>query len=81
MLDVRAGVVKVVEVAPETGLVVTPEEPTYHWKVVGEVPEAVTLKVAVFPVIMVVDAGWVVMTGRLAVVTTVTIAVLESAVP
>ena len=66
--------------APEIGLPVTPEFPTYHWKV-GVVPEAVTPNVAVLPVMIVMDTGWVVKTGGIALASTVTIAVLELAVP
>lgn len=72
-----AGVVKLAEVAPETGLVVTPELPRYHWKP-GEVPEAVTVRVAVPPLLMVVETGWVVIAGG---EITVTVAVFELAVP
>ena len=42
-MAVRAGVVKLAEVAPATGSVVTPEIPRYHWKV-GDVPDAATVK-------------------------------------
>ena len=56
MVAVKAGVVKLAEVAPETGLVVVPELPRYHWKV-GVVPEAVTVRVVVPPLLMVVEAG------------------------
>ena len=76
---VSAGVVKLAEIAPTTGSVVTPELPRYHWKP-AESPEAVTARVAVPPLLMVVDAGWVVMTGP-AMPATVTVAVLESEDP
>ena len=72
-----AGVVKLAEVAPETGLVVTPVLPRYHWKV-GEVPEAATVRVVVPPLLMVVETGWVVIAGG---EITVTVAVFELAVP
>ncbi len=69
--------VKLAEVAPETGLVVTPVLPRYHWKV-GEVPEAATVSVVVPPLLMVADTGWVVMEGG---VITVTVAAFELTVP
>ena len=69
--------VKLAEVAPETGLVVTPELPRYHWKV-GEVPEAATVRVVVPPLLTVTEAGWVVMAGG---EMTVTVAAFELAVP
>jgi hypothetical protein len=62
VLDVRGGVVKVLPVAPDTGVAVLPEFPRYHWKV-GEVPEAAMLKVAVEPLAMETDPGWVVKAG------------------
>ena len=49
-------------------LVVTPELPWYHWNV-GEVPEAATLRVVVAPLLIAMEAGWVVMTGATAMVT------------
>ena len=73
----RTGVLNDAEVAPETGVVVTPEAPLYHWKV-GEVPDAVTVSVAVPPLLMVVDTGWLVIVGGMR---TLTVAVLVSAVP
>ena len=54
--------VKLVPVAPDIGLVVTPEFPAYHCKV-GEVPEAATVKVAVEPLLMVTETGCVVIVG------------------
>lgn len=51
--------------------------PRYHWKV-GEEPEAATLKVAVPPLLIVTDTGWVVMAGG---VITVTVAAFELAEP
>ena len=63
MLLVRVGVVKDEEVAPETGLEVTPEAPTYHWKVGAGLPDAATVIVVVPPLLMVVETGWVVMAG------------------
>ena len=71
--------VKLAEVAPVTGLVVTPEFPRYHWKP-GEVPEAATVRVAVPPLLMVVESGWVVIAGAVTVLT-VTVAAFESEVP
>jgi hypothetical protein len=56
-------VVKDAEVAPETGLVMTPEAPAYHWKVGGGVPEAATVRVVVAPLLMVMEAGFVVIAG------------------
>ena len=77
MVDVRAEVVNELAVAPATGLAVTPEFPTYHWKV-SEAPEAVTLKVVLAPLLMLTETGWLVMTGGKL---TVAIAVVESADP
>jgi hypothetical protein len=56
---------------------VTPELPTYHWNV-GEVPDADTLNVAVEPLVIVTELGWVVIAGA---VMTVAVATAESAVP
>ena len=77
MTTVSAGVVKLAEVAPDTGLVVLPEAPRYHWKV-GEVPDAATVKVVDSPLLMLIEAGWVVIAGG---VMTVTVAAFESEVP
>ena len=77
MVAVKAGVVKLAEVAPGTGLVVTPEVPRYHWKV-GEVPEAATVRVVVPPLLIVTDEGWVVIAGG---EITVTVAAFELALP
>lgn len=73
----RTGVLNDAEVAPETGVVVTPEAPLYHWNV-GDVPEAATVSVAVPPLLMVEEAGWEVMAGGMR---TLTVAVVVSAVP
>ena len=62
MVDVRAGEVNEFPVAPEIGLVVTPEVPAYHWKV-GKVPEALTVKEAVLPLLMVTETGWATIAG------------------
>ena len=69
--------VKLLAVAPGTGLVVTPDGPTYHCTA-GDVPDAATVKVAVLPKLMVVETGWVVMAGG---VMTVTMAAFEDAKP
>lgn len=69
--------VKLAEVAPATGFEVMPVEPAYHWKV-GEVPEAATVRVAVPPLLMVVETGWVVIDGG---VTIVTVAAFELVLP
>ena len=76
---VRAGVVKLAEVAPDTGSVVIPELPRYHWKV-GDVPEAATVRVVVPPLLIVVETGWVVIDGAVTVLT-VMVAAFESEVP
>ena len=70
---------KLAEVAPEIGLVVTPDAPRYHWNV-GEVPNAATVRMVVPPLLMVVETGWVVMPGAVT-LTTVIVAALESAAP
>ena len=55
----------------------TPEVPLYHWNV-GDVPEAVTVRVVVPPLMMVVEAGCEVMAGGIRMLT---VAVVVSAVP
>ena len=67
----------VLPVAPEIGLPVLPEFPTYHWND-GEVPEAAVINVVVEPMAMVTDPGWVVMAGGIRMVM---VAVLESTDP
>ena len=74
---VRAEVVKVLVVAPETGVEVSGELPRYHWKS-GELPEAATVNVAVSPLVTVIVSGCVVIAGG---TMTVINAVSESAVP
>ena len=76
MLLVRAGVVKLAEVAPEIGFVVVPELPRYHWNV-GEVPEAATVSVVVVPLLMVMDAGLVVIAGSVTPCATLMVKSLE----
>lgn len=46
-------------VPPPTGDEVSPEVPTYHWYVKGDVPVAVTLSVACEPCVIVLPAGCV----------------------
>ena len=73
-----AGVMKLLEVAPSTGLVTFPLFPIYHWKV-GEVPEVATVRVVVPPLLIVVVAGCEVIPGGVTI--TVTVAASELADP
>ena len=77
MDESSAGVVKLLVVAPGIGLVVTPDEPAYHWKVDG-LPDAATVKVADAPKLRVVESGWLVMAGATAMLT---VAVFELVTP
>ena len=63
--------------APETGLEVTPDAPLYHWNV-GDVPDAATVKVAVPPLLMVVETGAKVIVGG---IRTLMVAAFEFADP
>ena len=68
---------KVVEVAPSIGCEVSPVAPRYHWKV-GKEPDDATLSVAVPPLLIVVESGWVMMAGG---ANMVAVTVAESALP
>ena len=73
----RGGVVKDPDVAPRMGFVMSPEVPRYHWKV-KKSPEALVENVAVSPVSMVAEIGWLVMSGGKM---TLAVTVPESAIP
>ena len=61
-----------------TGVVVTPDAPSYHWYANGPLPPATTLNVALEPLVMVVDAGCVAIDGG---AQTVTVAVVLLTLP